>query len=47
MSDRYAIDFTDNNGWFFDTPANGDAFRSAIPQATTSSDVRRLPGRRR
>ena len=25
-SDWYAIDFTDNNGWFFDTPANGDAF---------------------
>ena len=24
-SDWYAIDFTDNNGWFFDTPANGDA----------------------
>jgi extracellular elastinolytic metalloproteinase len=25
-SDWYAIDFTDNNGWFFDTPAAGDAF---------------------
>ena len=25
-SDWYAIDFTDNHGWFFDTPANGDAF---------------------
>lgn len=25
-SDWYAIDFTDNNGWFFDTPASGDAF---------------------
>jgi extracellular elastinolytic metalloproteinase len=25
-SDWYAIDFTDNNGWFFDTPAPGDAF---------------------
>lgn len=24
-SDWYAIDFTDNNGWFFDTPASGDA----------------------
>jgi extracellular elastinolytic metalloproteinase len=24
-SDWYAIDYTDNNGWFFDTPANGDA----------------------
>jgi extracellular elastinolytic metalloproteinase len=25
-SDWYAIDFTDDNGWFFDTPANGDAY---------------------
>ncbi len=25
-SDWYAIDFTDDNGWFFDTPASGDAF---------------------
>jgi extracellular elastinolytic metalloproteinase len=24
-SDWYAIDFTDQNGWFYDTPANGDA----------------------
>ena len=24
-SDWYAIDFTDANGWFFDTPASGDA----------------------
>jgi hypothetical protein len=24
-SDWYAIDFTDNHGWFFDTAANGDA----------------------
>jgi hypothetical protein len=24
-SDWYAVDFTDNNGWFTDTPANGDA----------------------
>jgi hypothetical protein len=25
-SDWYAIDYTDDNGWFFDTPAAGDAF---------------------
>ena len=25
-SDWYAIDFTDDNGWFTDTPAPGDAF---------------------
>ena len=25
-SDWYAIDFTDDNGWFYDTPAPGDAF---------------------
>jgi len=24
-SDWYAIDYTDNHGWFFDTPASGDA----------------------
>jgi len=31
-SDWYAIDFTDNNGWFFDTPAQQLPGDSAMPR---------------
>ena len=49
-SDWYAIDYTDNHGWFFDTPTSGDAivFRySARRRGVLPHRGGRLPGRRR